>query len=301
MAHAGTFLEFAAPLTLLFVTQAGPLLRSSVWCFVLMLHGFILGNMPAGAVFEWNLLSLYAAFFLFVGHPDGDACSTSTRLPLAIYLVVGCIVLPLVGNLVAVESLVPRRDALLRRQLGMERLALPRRELREARQVEAGRRRSSRSSSNASRRRKRRAWTHAAWRSARSTFRADASACSSRRRSADGRSRTIATSTARTSPARFSGGTSGRGISATSDLLACHPGAVRLRGRGAARDHGGVAAAARARHCTGGSSTRSGGSSPRVMRVSTSSRAARPGTTATPDRQAAGNRPWARKRSRKGA
>ena len=69
MAHAGTFLEFAAPLTLLFVTAPGPLLVVGM-IFVLLLHGFILGNMPAGAVFEWNLVSLYAAFFLFVGHPD---------------------------------------------------------------------------------------------------------------------------------------------------------------------------------------------------------------------------------------
>ena len=35
-----------------------------------MLHGFILEQLPAGAVFEWNLVSLYAAFFLFVGHPE---------------------------------------------------------------------------------------------------------------------------------------------------------------------------------------------------------------------------------------
>ena len=69
MAHAGTFLEFAAPLTLLFVTGPGPLLVVGM-VFVLLLHGFILSNLPAGAVFEWNVLSVYAAFFLFVGHPE---------------------------------------------------------------------------------------------------------------------------------------------------------------------------------------------------------------------------------------
>ena len=98
MAHAGTFLEFAAPLTLLFVTGRGPLLVVGI-VFVLLLHGFIIGNMPAGAVFEWNLVSLYAAFFLFVGHPDVTVLDVDS-LPLAIYLVVGLIVLPLVGNLV---------------------------------------------------------------------------------------------------------------------------------------------------------------------------------------------------------
>jgi hypothetical protein len=98
MAHAGTFLEFAAPLTLLFVTEPGPLLVVGM-IFVLLLHGFILGNMPAGAVFEWNLVSLYAAFFLFTGHPNVTVLDIDS-LPLAIYLAVGLILLPLVGNLV---------------------------------------------------------------------------------------------------------------------------------------------------------------------------------------------------------
>jgi hypothetical protein len=98
MAHAGTFLEFAAPLTLLFVAGSGPLLVVGM-TFVLLLHGFILGNMPAGAVFEWNLTSLYAAFFLFVGHP-GVTVLDIDSLPLAIYLVTGLVLLPLAGNLV---------------------------------------------------------------------------------------------------------------------------------------------------------------------------------------------------------
>jgi len=98
MAHAGTFLEFAAPLTLLFVTGPGTLLVVGM-IFVLLLHGFILGNMPAGAVFEWNLVSLYAAFFLFVAHPHVTILDIDS-LPLAIYLIVGLILLPLIGNLV---------------------------------------------------------------------------------------------------------------------------------------------------------------------------------------------------------
>jgi hypothetical protein len=98
MAHMGTFLEFAAPLTLLFVTGPGPLQVAGM-ILVLCLHGFILGNMPAGAVFEWNLLSLYAAFFLFVGHPTVTVLDVDS-LPLAIYLVVALLLVPLVGNLV---------------------------------------------------------------------------------------------------------------------------------------------------------------------------------------------------------
>ncbi len=98
MAHAGTFLEFAAPLTLLFVTHAGGLQAAGL-VLVVMLHGFILGNMPAGAVFEWNLVSLYAAFFLWGGYPEVTLREIGS-LPLTLYLFVGCFLLPLVGNLV---------------------------------------------------------------------------------------------------------------------------------------------------------------------------------------------------------
>ncbi|HXJ34329.1 MAG TPA: DUF3556 domain-containing protein [Candidatus Eisenbacteria bacterium] len=97
MAHAGTFLEFATPLTLVFVTHAGPLLYLGIG-FALLLHGFILSNLPIAAVFEWNVLSIYAAFFLFVGHPEVSLFSVGSG-PLALYLVVALLVLPLVGNL----------------------------------------------------------------------------------------------------------------------------------------------------------------------------------------------------------
>ncbi len=97
MAHAGTALELGAPLTLLFVTHPGPLLVLGM-CLVVLLHGFILSNMPAGAVFEWNVLSLYAAFFLFVGHPGVSILDVGST-PLALYLIGGLLVLPLIGNL----------------------------------------------------------------------------------------------------------------------------------------------------------------------------------------------------------
>jgi hypothetical protein len=98
MAHAGTFLEFGAPLTLLFVTGPGPLQVAGM-CLVLLLHGFIISNVPAGAVFEWNLLSVYAAFFLFVGHPEVSVLDVGST-PLALWLVATLIGLPLLGNLV---------------------------------------------------------------------------------------------------------------------------------------------------------------------------------------------------------
>lgn len=97
MAHAGTFLEFATPLTLLFVTHSGPLLFVGM-LFALMLHGFILSNLPIAAVFEWNILSIYAAFFLFFAHPEVSLFAVGSW-PLTIYLVAALLVLPLIGNL----------------------------------------------------------------------------------------------------------------------------------------------------------------------------------------------------------
>jgi hypothetical protein len=98
MAHAGTFLEFAAPLTLLFVTEPGVLQAVGIF-FVFMLHGFILSNVPAGAVFEWNLLSIYSALFLFVGHPEVPIFAIGS-IPLAVYLAVVLLAVPIYGNFV---------------------------------------------------------------------------------------------------------------------------------------------------------------------------------------------------------
>jgi hypothetical protein len=53
--------------------------------------------MPAGAVFEWNTVSLYAAFFLWVGYPDVTVVQVGS-IPLTLYLIVGCFLLPLIGN-----------------------------------------------------------------------------------------------------------------------------------------------------------------------------------------------------------
>jgi hypothetical protein len=97
MAHAGTFLEFATPLTLAFVTGPGPLQWLGL-AFAVALHGFIISNMPIAAVFEWNILSLFAGFWLFGGHPEVSLWSVGSPL-LWVYLFVGCFLLPLLGNL----------------------------------------------------------------------------------------------------------------------------------------------------------------------------------------------------------
>ncbi len=89
-----------------------------------MLHGFILSNLPIAAVFEWNVLSIYAAFFLFVGNPEVSLFAVGSRA--ARDLPRDRAARPAAAREPrAVEGLVPGRDALLRRQLGVERVALP--------------------------------------------------------------------------------------------------------------------------------------------------------------------------------
>src|SRR5262245_56216216 len=97
MAHMGAFLEFGTPLTLAFVTGPGSLQWLGL-ALALGLHGFVISNMPIAAVFEWNLLSLYAAFFLWYGHPEVSLFAVGSGL-LTIYLLIGCLLLPLIGNL----------------------------------------------------------------------------------------------------------------------------------------------------------------------------------------------------------
>jgi hypothetical protein len=98
MAAAGTFLEFATPLTLLFVTHAGPLQWIGL-ALMLALHGFILSNMPIAAVFEWNVFSVYAGLFLFLGHPEVSLFDIGST-PLTLYLLVALLLLPILGNFV---------------------------------------------------------------------------------------------------------------------------------------------------------------------------------------------------------
>lgn len=97
MAHAGGFLEFATPLTLLFVTERGPLLYLGL-LFMLMLHGFIISNLPIAAVFEWNFLTMYSGFFLFYGYPEVSLFAIDSW-PLVAYLLVAILILPVIGNL----------------------------------------------------------------------------------------------------------------------------------------------------------------------------------------------------------
>jgi hypothetical protein len=96
MAHAGTAFEFGVPLAFLLTPLGTPPVVAIV--AMLLLHGYITSNVPMGVPIEWNLMVVYGGFALFWAHPD-VSLSAIAPLPLAVFLVVMLVALPLLGNL----------------------------------------------------------------------------------------------------------------------------------------------------------------------------------------------------------
>lgn len=95
MAHAGTALELSVPV-LLMVGDGGVVTLVGLG-LMLLLHGFIMSNVPMGVPIEWNVVMIYGAMFLFWDH----AGVSRWELSLPVLLVVGVmgLVLPVLGNL----------------------------------------------------------------------------------------------------------------------------------------------------------------------------------------------------------
>jgi hypothetical protein len=95
IAHGGTALEFAVP-ALLLAGSGGPLTTAGL-VLMLALHLFITSNVPMGVPIEWNVMMVYGAFFLFWKH--ADASLLAMPLPVALFLAVMLVFIPLLGNL----------------------------------------------------------------------------------------------------------------------------------------------------------------------------------------------------------
>jgi hypothetical protein len=65
---------------------------------MLLLHGFITSTVPMGVPIEWNVMVVYGGFALFWAHPEVSVLDLGS-IPIAIFLVVALVVIPLVGNL----------------------------------------------------------------------------------------------------------------------------------------------------------------------------------------------------------
>jgi hypothetical protein len=96
MGHAGTALEMVVPLVFLLSSGGWSLVLGIV--LMLMLHGYITSNVPMGVPIEWNFMVVYAGFALFWAHPDIGLLDLGS-VPLAIFLTIMLVLLPLLGNL----------------------------------------------------------------------------------------------------------------------------------------------------------------------------------------------------------
>ena len=95
IAEGGTLLEFAVPI-LLFLGDGGTVTIIGLVCMV-FLHTFITSNVPMGVPIEWNVMMVYGGFFLFWKNAAVSLASMS--VPVAAFLIVMLIVVPLLGNL----------------------------------------------------------------------------------------------------------------------------------------------------------------------------------------------------------
>jgi hypothetical protein len=96
MGHAGTAFELAVPVILMLAPGGWSLVIGMV--LMLMLHGFITSNVPMGVPIEWNVMVVYGAFALFWAHPGVTVLDLGSA-PLAVFLVIMLVGLPLLGNL----------------------------------------------------------------------------------------------------------------------------------------------------------------------------------------------------------
>ncbi|GAC1555623.1 MAG: DUF3556 domain-containing protein [Polyangiales bacterium] len=96
MGHAGTLLEMAVPLVLLFARGGAWLVLGMI--LMVALHAFITSNVPMGVPIEWNVVVVYGGFALFWAHPEVSILDLGSA-PLAVFLALALVALPIAGNL----------------------------------------------------------------------------------------------------------------------------------------------------------------------------------------------------------
>jgi hypothetical protein len=95
LGHAGTGVEIGIPIVLL-SSHGGTGLWVGI-AMMLFLHAYITSNVPMGVPLEWNVMMVYGALFLFVGHQGESVFDVGA--PALAFLAVMCGAVPLLGNL----------------------------------------------------------------------------------------------------------------------------------------------------------------------------------------------------------
>ena len=133
MARMGTLTEWTIPFVL--AANISPLVTGLMLFVMVGFHGFIAINNPSGMPIEWNILMIYGGIALFGFHPEASILATGSDAAPARVRAVLHVRRAALRQLRAVARLVPARDALLRGQLGLQRLADPQGRDREAREA----------------------------------------------------------------------------------------------------------------------------------------------------------------------
>ena len=94
LGHAGTAIELAVPLVL--VAGMGHAMPLGIG-LMLYLHAYITLNVPMGVPLEWNVLMVFGALALFLGHPDVTVLDMG--MGQAVLLLSASVVVPVLGNL----------------------------------------------------------------------------------------------------------------------------------------------------------------------------------------------------------
>ncbi|MCU0658764.1 MAG: DUF3556 domain-containing protein [Polyangiaceae bacterium] len=97
LAHGGTALEMGVPIAFL-LTPLGSRPEAAI-VLMLLLHGYILSNVPMGVPLEWNVMVAYGGFALFWAHPEVSLRHLGAT-PFAGFLLLMLVGLPLLGNVV---------------------------------------------------------------------------------------------------------------------------------------------------------------------------------------------------------
>ena len=126
MAHVGgTTAELIVPAVLVFVADSHPW-RWALIAFMVIFHLNIISNLPMGVPLEWNIFFIFSLFYLFGHYGNIVIYDLSSPLLLAILMAAARRDSDR-GKHVPATDFIPARVAVLRRQLGVQCLVLPRR------------------------------------------------------------------------------------------------------------------------------------------------------------------------------
>ncbi|PJZ70440.1 hypothetical protein CH373_05035 [Leptospira perolatii] len=97
--YMGTALELAIPITFVIGILSGSAnVMTAGLIMMVLLHTYITSNIPMGVPIEWNFMVVYAGFFLFGANPNVIPFDVGS-MPVVLFLIVFCILLPLLGNI----------------------------------------------------------------------------------------------------------------------------------------------------------------------------------------------------------